>query len=210
MKTIGSFSAAGWKLSLGLQDIEKAYLARPLSSSRSLALAGPGVQGNWQHQGTTRMCSDESAFQPAHFLLLVGVPVASALLLVQCLRWHCPRWLLGACWKLDSQEEPVAHPTPLPENESSRQCAPATLPEMAAFYQELHTPTQGQTIIRQLMHKLLVFSAREVDHRGGCLMLQDMGISLLIPPGNSTFSLLSLELFLVCCTRVSCLREHHS
>lgn len=79
----------------------------------------------------------------------------------------------------------MSDPTPLPENESPRQCPPATLPEMAAFYQELHTPTQGQTIVRQLMHKLLVFSAREVDHRGGCLILQDMGISLLIPPGNS-------------------------
>nr|XP_025846656.1 UNC5C-like protein isoform X2 [Vulpes vulpes] len=129
------------------------------------------------------MCSHESSIQPAQFLLVVGVPVASALLLLQCLRWHCPRRLLGACWKPDSQEEPVAHPTPLPEDEPSRGCLPATLPEMAAFYQELHTPTQGQTVIRQLMHKLLVFSAREVDHRGGCLMLQDMGISLLIPPG---------------------------
>lgn len=57
------------------------------------------------------------------------------------------------------------------------------LPEVAAFYQELHTPTRGQTVTRQLMNKLLVFSAREVDHRGGCLMLQDTGISLLIPPG---------------------------
>ncbi|XP_048948039.1 UNC5C-like protein isoform X4 [Canis lupus dingo] len=129
------------------------------------------------------MCSHESSIQPAQFLLVVGVPVASAFLLLQCLRWHCPRRLLGACWKPDSQEEPVAHPTPLPEDEPSRGCPPATLPEMAAFYQELHTPTQGQTVIRQLMHKLLVFSAREVDHRGGCLMLQDMGISLLIPPG---------------------------
>lgn len=134
------------------------------------------------------MCSHESCFQPALFLLLVGVPVASALLLAQCLRWHCPRWrLLRASWKLDSQEEPVPHPTPLPENEASRQCPPATLSEMAAFYQELHTPTQGQTIVRQLMHKLLVFSAREVDHRGGCLMLQDTGISLLIPPGEGTW-----------------------
>ncbi|EPY76636.1 unc-5 C-like protein [Camelus ferus] len=129
------------------------------------------------------MCSHESSLQPAQFLLLVGVPVASAVLLAQCLRWRCPRRLLGACWKLESQEEPVSHPTPLPENESSRQFPPATLQEVAAFYQELHTPTQGQTVIRQLMHKLLVFSAREVDHRGGCLMLQDTGISLLIPPG---------------------------
>ncbi|XP_011352872.1 UNC5C-like protein isoform X1 [Pteropus medius] len=129
------------------------------------------------------MCSHESSFQLAQFLLLVGVPVASVLLLVQCLRWHCPRWLPRGRWKLDSQEEPVSDPSPLPENESPRQCLPATLPEMVAFYQELHTPTQGQTIVRQLMHKLLVFSAREVDHRGGCLILQDMGISLLIPPG---------------------------
>lgn len=73
---------------------------------------------------------------------------------------------------------------PLPENESSMPCPPASLSEMAAFYQELHTPTKGQTVIRQLMHKLLVFSAREVDHRGGCLILKDTGISLLIPPGN--------------------------
>ncbi|XP_006202093.1 UNC5C-like protein [Vicugna pacos] len=129
------------------------------------------------------MCSHESSLQPAQFLLLVGVPVASAVLLAQCLRWRCPRRLLGACWKLESQEEPVSHSTPPPENESSGQCPPATLQEMAAFYQELHTPTQGQTVIRRLMHKLLVFSAREVDHRGGCLMLQDTGISLLIPPG---------------------------
>lgn len=141
---------------------------------------------------TRWMCSHECSVQPVQFLLLVGVPVASALLLVQCLRWHCPHWLLRASWKLDNQGEPVSHPTPLPENESPRQCPSATLPEMAAFYQELHTPTQGQTVVRQLMHKLLVFSAREVDHRGGCLMLQDMGISLLIPPGNSTLSLLSM------------------
>ncbi|XP_037376784.1 UNC5C-like protein [Talpa occidentalis] len=125
----------------------------------------------------------ESSFQPAQFLLLVGVPVASALLLAQCLRCHCPRWLQRTFWNLDSQDESVSQPTPPPENESPRQSLPATLPEMAAFYQELHTPTQGQTIIRELMNKLLVFSAREVDHRGGCLILQDTGISLLIPPG---------------------------
>nr|XP_023400262.1 UNC5C-like protein [Loxodonta africana] len=129
------------------------------------------------------MCPQENSFQPLQFLLLVGVLVASALLLAQCLRWHCPHWLLRTCRKPDGQEDPVPQPIPLPENEPSRQCPPATLPEMAAFYQELNTPTQGQTVIRQLMHKLLVFSAREVDHRGGCLMLQDTGISLLIPPG---------------------------
>uniref|UniRef100_A0A7N9DCG4 Unc-5 family C-terminal like n=1 Tax=Macaca fascicularis TaxID=9541 RepID=A0A7N9DCG4_MACFA len=132
------------------------------------------------------MCFQESSFQPSQFLLLVGVPVASVLLLAQCLRWHCPRRLLGACWMPNGQEEPVSQPTPPPENEVSRQHLPATLPEMAAFYQELHTPTQGQTMVRRLMHKLLVFSAREVDHRGGCLMLQDAGISLLIPPGAVT------------------------
>lgn len=132
------------------------------------------------------MCSYEGSFQLAQFLLLVGVPVASAVLLAQCLQWRCPRRLLGTCWKLESREEPASHPTSLPESESSGEAPPASLQEMAAFYQELHTPTQGQTVIRQLMHKLLVFSAREVDHRGGCLMLQDTGISLLIPPGNST------------------------
>ncbi|XP_077017841.1 UNC5C-like protein [Tamandua tetradactyla] len=125
----------------------------------------------------------ESSLQPSQFLLLVGVPMASVLLLAQCLRWHCPRWLQGACRKPDGQEEPAPLPVPLPENEPPRQCPPVTVSEMAAFYQELHMPTQGQTVVRQLMHKLLVFSAREVDHRGGCLMLQDMGISLLIPPG---------------------------
>ncbi|XP_004379486.1 UNC5C-like protein [Trichechus manatus latirostris] len=129
------------------------------------------------------MCPQENSFQPLQFVLLVGVLVASALLLAQCLRWRCPRWLLRTCQKPDGQEDPVPQPTSLPENEPSRQCPPATLPEMAAFYRELNTPTQGQTVIRQLMHKLLVFSAREVDHRGGCLMLQDTGISLLIPPG---------------------------
>ncbi|XP_040839258.1 UNC5C-like protein [Ochotona curzoniae] len=129
------------------------------------------------------MCAQETFFQPSQILLLVGIPMASILLLVQCLRWHCPWWLSGACRKPDAQEEPVSQPIPLPEDEPPRQCPPATLSEMAAFYQELHTPTQGQTIVRQLMHKLLVFSAREVDHRGGYLMLQDAGISLLIPPG---------------------------
>ncbi|KAF6116874.1 unc-5 family C-terminal like [Phyllostomus discolor] len=129
------------------------------------------------------MCLQQSSFQPAQFLLLVGVLVASVLLLVQCLRRHCPCWMLQAFWKLDRQEEPVSEPPPLPENESSRPCPPASLSEMAAFYQELHMPTKGHTVIRQLMHKLLVFSAREVDHRGGCLILQDTGISLLIPPG---------------------------
>lgn len=130
------------------------------------------------------MCAQETFFLPSQILLLVGIPVASILVLVQCLRWHCPWWLSGACRKPDAQEEPVSQPIPLPEDEPPRQCPPATLSEMAAFYQELHTPTQGQTIVRQLMHKLLVFSAREVDHRGGYLMLQDAGISLLIPPGN--------------------------
>ncbi|XP_010629311.1 UNC5C-like protein isoform X1 [Fukomys damarensis] len=129
------------------------------------------------------MCPPETALQPPQVLLLVGVPVASALLLVQCLRWHCPWWLLRPCRKPDCQEEPAAPTILPPEFEVPGRCAPATLPEMAAFYQELHTPTQGQTVTRQLMHKLLVFSAREVDHRGGCLLLQDMGISLLIPPG---------------------------
>uniref|UniRef100_A0A8C8ZNB5 UNC5C-like protein n=1 Tax=Prolemur simus TaxID=1328070 RepID=A0A8C8ZNB5_PROSS len=129
------------------------------------------------------MCPQESSFQPSQFLLLVGVPVASVLLLAQCLRWHCPRWRLGISRTPDGQQEPESQPVPLPENEAPRQGLPATLPEMVAFYQELHTPTQGQTVIRQLMHKLLVFSAREVDHRGGCLILQDTGISLLIPPG---------------------------
>ena len=131
------------------------------------------------------MCFHQSSFQPAQFLLLVGVLVASVLLLVQCLRWHCPCWMVQAFWKLDRQEEPVSESPPLPENESPRPCPPATLSEMAAFYQELHMPTKGLTVIRQLMHKLLVFSAREVDHRGGCLILKDTGISLLIPPGNS-------------------------
>ncbi|XP_044632566.2 UNC5C-like protein [Equus asinus] len=129
------------------------------------------------------MCSHESSFQPAQFLLLVGVPVASVLLLVQCLRWHCPRWLLQTCWKPDSQEGPVSHTDPLPEYESPGQCPPATSSEKDAFYQELQRPTEGQTVIRQVMHKLLVFSAKEVDYHGDCLILQDMGISLFIPPG---------------------------
>ncbi|KAM4835021.1 UNC5C-like protein isoform 2-T4 [Thomomys bottae] len=129
------------------------------------------------------MCPQESFFQPSQFLLLVGVPVASGLLLLKCLHWHCSRWLPGACWKSDGQVEAMSQPTPLSEDEIPRECPPPTLPEVAAFYQELHTPTQGRTVTRQLMHKLLVFSAREVDHRGGCLILQDTGISLLIPPG---------------------------
>lgn len=130
------------------------------------------------------MSPQESSVQPFQFLLLAGIPVASALLLVQCLRWHCCQWLPGACRKLDDPEEPVSPSTPLPECELPRQWPAPTLPEVAAFYQELHVPTGGKTVTRQLMHKLLVFAAREVDHRGGYLMLQDTGISLLIPPGN--------------------------
>lgn len=132
------------------------------------------------------MSPQESSVQPSQFLLLVGIPVASALLLAQCLRWHCCQWLPGTCQKPDDPEEPVSPSTPLPEYELPRQCPAPTLPEVAAFYQELHMPTQGQTVTRQMMHKLLVFSAREVDHRGGCLILQDTGISLLIPPGAVT------------------------
>ncbi|XP_075410223.1 UNC5C-like protein [Tenrec ecaudatus] len=128
------------------------------------------------------MYPQENSFQPLQFLLLVGVPVASVLLLAQCLRWHCPHWLLGTCQK-PGPEDPVCLPTHLPDNEASSPCPPATLSEMAAFYQELNTPTQGHTVTRQLMNKLLLFSVREVDHRGGCLILQDTGISLLIPPG---------------------------
>ncbi|XP_060045735.1 UNC5C-like protein [Erinaceus europaeus] len=126
----------------------------------------------------------ESSFLPTQFLLLVGVPVASLVFLVQCLRLHCPRWLQRRIWRVDSsQQDSVSQCIPYPDYEVPRPCLPATLPEMATFYQELHTPTHGQTVTRQLMNKLLVFAAREVDHRGGCLMLQDTGISLLIPPG---------------------------
>ncbi|XP_074046257.1 UNC5C-like protein isoform X2 [Macrotis lagotis] len=68
-------------------------------------------------------------------------------------------------------------------DEAPRQCPPPTLTEMANFYQELHSPTEGQTVVRKLMNKLLVFAWREMDHQGGCLLLKDMGISLFIPPG---------------------------
>ncbi|XP_041512334.1 UNC5C-like protein [Microtus oregoni] len=129
------------------------------------------------------MSPQDSYVYPFEFLLLVGIPVASAFLLLQCLRWHCSRWLPKDCRNPDDREETVFPPTSLPEYEPPRQCPPPTLPEMAAFYQELHTPTRGQTITQKLMNKLLVYSAREVDHRGGCLMLQDTGISLLVPPG---------------------------
>lgn len=50
MRTIGSLIAASWKPSPGFCDTEKAYLALSLPSSRSLALAGTGVQGSWQHE----------------------------------------------------------------------------------------------------------------------------------------------------------------
>lgn len=132
------------------------------------------------------MSPQDSSVYPFEFLLLVGIPVASAFLLLQCLRWHCSRWRPKDCRNPDDQEETVFPPTSLPEYEPPRQCPPPTLPEVAAFYQELHTPTRGQTITRKLMNKLLVYSAREVDHRGGCLMLQDTGISLLVPPGNDS------------------------
>lgn len=89
----------------------------------------------------------------------------------------------GACWELESHEEPAP---PTPARKMSPPAARVTLQEVATFYQELHTPTQGQTVIRQLMAQTAGVFCSEVDHRGGCLMLQDTGISLLIPPGNST------------------------
>ncbi|XP_074167107.1 UNC5C-like protein [Sminthopsis crassicaudata] len=121
---------------------------------------------------------------PLQFLLLVGVPVATVLLLVQCLRWSfpCSRHQ-GNSEGPQGLEQPVPEAISLPEDGASRQFQPATLTEMANFYQELHTPTEGQTVVRQLMNKLLVFAWREVDHLGGCLLLKDMGISLFIPPG---------------------------
>ncbi|KAM8999768.1 UNC5C-like protein [Sarcophilus harrisii] len=117
-------------------------------------------------------------------LLLVGVPVATVLLLLQCLRWSFPcSRRQGNSEGPQGQEEPVPEPISLPEDGASRQFQPATLTEMASFYQELHTPSEGQTVVRQLMNKLLVFAWRQVDHLGGCLLLKDMGISLFIPPG---------------------------
>ncbi|XP_044531237.1 UNC5C-like protein [Gracilinanus agilis] len=121
---------------------------------------------------------------PLQLLLLVGVPVTTVFLLVQCLGWSCP------CSRYQRKsgtpeglEEPVPMPLSLPEDDIPRQSPPASLTEMATFYQELFTPTEGRTVVRQLMNKLLVFAWREVDHQGGCLLLKDMGISLFIPPG---------------------------
>lgn len=105
----------------------------------------------------------------------------------------------------------MSHADPLPEYESPGQCPPATSSEKDAFYQELQRPTEGQTVIRQVMHKLLVFSAKEVDYHGDCLILQDMGISLFIPPGNSA-RLPSPHTIVqvVHCTRAPHFREHHA
>ncbi|KAL6078891.1 hypothetical protein STEG23_025461 [Scotinomys teguina] len=126
------------------------------------------------------MSPQESSAHPFQFLLLAGIPVASAFLLVQCLRWHCSRWLPGAFQKPEDQGETVSPPTPLPEYELPRQSPPSTVPEVAAFYQELHTPTRGQTVTRQLMHKLLVYCAREVDHRGAVAVGRQERVSLVL------------------------------
>lgn len=85
-------------------------------------------------------------------------------------------------------------PVPLPNLEvvSTMPCPTVTLEEVEGFYRELHTPTGGRMVVKQLLNKLLVYVGKEVDHRGDCLMLMEMGISLAIPPGKSLPAPLSL------------------
>ncbi|XP_028925649.1 UNC5C-like protein [Ornithorhynchus anatinus] len=115
-------------------------------------------------------------------LLLAGVPIATALLLLaQCLYWPCPRGRRRGSRRVSA--EPAGPSLPSLEGLAPGPCTPASLSEAEAFYRELGTPTEGRVRIERLLHKLLVFTGREVGHRGGCLMLPDMGISLVVPPG---------------------------
>ncbi|XP_041092027.1 UNC5C-like protein [Polyodon spathula] len=103
------------------------------------------------------------------------------LLLMKCLHSRCPQ-LRGCRGTQEEDEEGQADPGSLVLDTVSHEPCPKTAcQEVEQFYRELHTPTGVKT----LLQKLLVFMTKEVDHRGGCLMLSDMGISLEIPAGRT-------------------------
>lgn len=120
--------------------------------------------------------------------LVVGIvahafSVTLVLLLMKCLHSRCPQ-LRGCRGSQEEDEEGQADPGSLVLDSLSHEPCPKTAcQEVEQFYRELHTPTGGRVLVKTLLQKLLVFMTKEVDHRGGCLMLSDMGISLEIPAG---------------------------
>ncbi|MGH0114439.1 UNVERIFIED_CONTAM: hypothetical protein FKN15_016400 [Acipenser sinensis] len=118
--------------------------------------------------------------------LVVGIvahafSVTLVLLLMKCLHSRCPQ-LRGCRGSQEEDEEGQADPGSLVLDTLSHEPCPKTAcQEVEQFYRELHTPTGGRVLVKTLLQKLLVFMTKEVDHRGGCLMLSDMGISLEIP-----------------------------
>ncbi|XP_014450051.1 UNC5C-like protein isoform X1 [Alligator mississippiensis] len=117
---------------------------------------------------------------------VVSIFVTSVLLLSKCLYSWCPKLpCLRYVERRGRQGMLDSIPVPLPNLEvvSTMPCPTVTLEEVEGFYRELHTPTGGRMVVKQLLNKLLVYVGKEVDHRGDCLMLMEMGISLAIPPG---------------------------
>ncbi|XP_005995538.2 UNC5C-like protein [Latimeria chalumnae] len=115
--------------------------------------------------------------------------IACVLLLLQCLYFRCPklgRWLLrnrSTERPSGEQVQPPVSEAPELEGVWQEPCPKVTCAEVEDFYKELHTPTDGAMVMKMLLHKLLVFVSKEVDHKGACLMLVNTGISLEIPPG---------------------------
>lgn len=121
-------------------------------------------------------------------LFLLSVLITSILLLVNCLHSWSHKGLWCGCVGRRARQEDTrdANSIPHPNLEIiSSPCPKITLEEVESFYQILHAPTEGKMMIKQLLNKLLVYLCKELDHRGGCLMLTDMAISLTIPPGKS-------------------------
>uniref|UniRef100_A0A8D0H4M7 Unc-5 family C-terminal like n=1 Tax=Sphenodon punctatus TaxID=8508 RepID=A0A8D0H4M7_SPHPU len=116
------------------------------------------------------------------------VLVSSILLLVKCLHSWCPTLLCLGC----ARREHVSFPNL--ETLSPSPCPNATLEEVEGFYQELYALTGGKVVMKQLLSKVLVYVGKEVDHKGGCLMLPDMGISLTVPPALGRAEKVSLVL----------------
>uniref|UniRef100_UPI00398E6669 UNC5C-like protein n=1 Tax=Pristiophorus japonicus TaxID=55135 RepID=UPI00398E6669 len=136
------------------------------------------------------MFSDAGSPEQELVLKLLGplVPIAIIVLLLKCVKCSRVPGCILSC--IDSQTNSpgqnlglssvVIRSTDAPPQEL---CARVTCDEVEQFYSELHRCTTKGMVVKKLLHKLLVYVTKEIDHRGGCLVLSGTGISMEIPPG---------------------------
>ncbi|XP_039620745.1 UNC5C-like protein isoform X1 [Polypterus senegalus] len=119
------------------------------------------------------------------FILTQAAFIVLLIVIMKCLHSRCP-WLPNCMIGQDAAQENTevqVDPGTLGSTSlSDVPCPKATSQEMEEFFKDLHSPTDNRVVRKKLLHKLLVFMTKEVDHRGACLMLADMGISLEVPP----------------------------